>query len=102
MGQHLLIDENMHGYDKETEIVDIVQLEFSCHKESGMIFPPHWHQELILMYITTGALLLECEGKKNLVKEKCIAVVNPNEIHLADAPEQNLEYYVMKIKCLTI
>lgn len=102
MGSSLLIDGNMHGYDNESEIVDMIQLEFCSHKETGMIFPPHWHEELVLMYVKSGILLLNCEGENYVVNEKCIAVINPNEIHSAEAPEQNLEYYVMKINILQL
>jgi hypothetical protein len=51
LGSNLLIDGNMHGYDNESEFVDIIQLEFCSRKETGLIFPPHWHEELVLMYV---------------------------------------------------
>ncbi len=102
MGQNLKIDENLHGYDNESESIDVVQIEFSCHQESGIIFPPHWHEELVLMYIKTGTLLLECDGEKRVVQPDCIAIVNPNEIHSAEAPEPNLEYYVLKINLMQL
>jgi AraC-like DNA-binding protein len=92
----------MHGYDNESEFVDIIQLEFCSRKETGLIFPPHWHEELVLMYVMTGVLLLKCEGENYVINEKCIAVINPNEIHSAEAPEQNPEYYVMKINILQL
>ena len=102
MGQNLLIDENLHGYDNKSESIDIVQFEFSCHNETGMIFPPHWHDELVLMCIKTGTILLECDGKKKLIQENDIAIVNPNEIHSAEAQEPNIEYYVLKINLMQL
>lgn len=92
----------MYGHDTESEIVDIVQLKLSCHIENGMIFPPHWHEELVLMYVKTGVLLLKCEGENYVVNNRRISIINPNEIHSGETSEHNLEYYAMKINIMRL
>ncbi len=102
MGIDLIIDENMHGHAEKSEKLVPVHLEHCYFEESGAIFSPHWHEQLILIYLKKGTLILKCGEQKLIVEKNSIAVVNPNEIHSGENPESALEYYLMKIDLLLL
>ncbi len=58
MGKNLIIDENMHGHVSENENAIPTLIEYCYFQEDGTIFPPHWHEQLILMYINKGTMEL--------------------------------------------
>lgn len=102
MGKDLIIDENLYGHVlRENETIP-VYIEHHFFKENGAIFPPHWHEQFMLMYIEKGALLLQCGKLQILVARDSIAVVNPNEIHSGENPGSELEYYSLKIDLLLL
>jgi AraC-type DNA-binding domain-containing proteins len=102
MGKDLIIDENMYGHVLGKNETLPIAIEHYCFKENGTIFPPHWHEQFMLMYIEKGVLLLRCGKQKILAGQDSIAIVNPNEIHSGENPESDLEYYSLKIDLLLL
>ncbi|WP_143162244.1 hypothetical protein [Sporobacter termitidis] len=54
----LIIDENMYGHASGKNKSIPVHIEHYFFKENGSIFPPHWHEQFMLMYVKQGVLLL--------------------------------------------
>ncbi len=102
MGQNLFVDDNLFGYDKKNEATNAVWVEYSCPMEEGMIFPPHWHEELILIYVKSGMLLLECNGRGINMQSDSVAIINPNELHSGRKTDAKLEYYIIKMDLLKL
>lgn len=98
----LTIDENMYGYALGESKSIPIHIEHYFFKENGTIFPPHWHEQFMLMYIQKGVLLLKCGGQEILTDQDSIAIVNPNEIHSGENPELDLEYYSLKVDLLLL
>lgn len=102
MGWDLVVDENMHGHAMNDEKLVSVLMEYCCFEENGAIFPPHWHEQLILMYIKEGTLQLQCGEQKIIAEQNSIAIVNPNEIHSGENLKSVLEYYLIRIDLLLL
>ncbi|OPJ57624.1 AraC family transcriptional regulator [Clostridium chromiireducens] len=102
MGKDFIIDENMYGYSLENVGGASVHVEHCFVSGSGSVFPPHWHEQLLLMYIKKGELLLKCREERILAEQDSIAVVNPNEIHSIETLNSDLEYYLIKIDLLLL
>lgn len=102
MGKNLKIDENMHGYIAENEKLVPIHMEHCYVQEDGSIFPPHWHEQLVLMYIKKGKLALQCGKQKIIAGQDTIAIVNPNEMHSGENLESILEYFLLKIDILLL
>ncbi|TCL56023.1 AraC family transcriptional regulator [Hydrogenispora ethanolica] len=102
MGNDLIIDENMYGHALGKNETSPLHIEHYFFKENGTIFPPHWHEQFMLMYVKKGMLLLQCGKQKILAEQDSIAIVNPNEIHSGENPESDLEYYSLKIDLLLL
>lgn len=81
MGKNLIVDENMYGYALGSEGATSVYVEHCLVNGSGSVFPPHWHEQLLLMYIKKGTLMLQCMEQRILAEQDSIVLVNPNEIH---------------------
>lgn len=102
MERKLIIDENMYGRSwGENELIS-VHPEHHFYKEKGIIFPPHWHEQLMLMYVAKGVLMLQCGEQRILVEQGSIAIANPNEMHAGENPGEDLEYYSLKIDLLLL
>ncbi len=102
MGKDLIIDENMYGHVLGKAETIPMHIEHNFFKENGTIFPPHWHEQLMVMYIARGTLELQCGKERILAGKDSIAIVNPNEIHSGENPEADLEYYSLKIDLLLL
>jgi Transcriptional regulator containing an amidase domain and an AraC-type DNA-binding HTH domain len=99
---NLQIDENMYGYSLNQNKLNPIQIDHYYFKENGTIFPPHWHEQLMLMYVAEGVLLLHCGEQKIFAERNTIVIVNPNEIHSGENTESDLEYYSLKIDLLML
>ena len=97
MGKDLLINENMYGYVKEKNESRAVSMEHCFIVENGSITPPHWHEQLLLMYIAKGTLVLMCGEQKITAEQGTILIVNPYEIHSIENHNSILEYYLLKL-----
>ena len=102
MGKNLIVDENMYGYALGSEGATSVYVEHCLVNGSGSVFPPHWHEQLLLMYIKKGTLMLQCMEQRILAEQDSIILVNPNEIHSIETLESDLEYYLLKIDLLLL
>ena len=100
MGIKLVINENLYGYVSENHDSIPVHIDHYVFEEMGPIFPSHWHEQFMLMYIKKGELLLQCGTKKIVAEEESIAIINPNEMHSGEVQGSILEYYSMKIDLL--
>jgi AraC family transcriptional activator of pobA len=104
MGKNMIINDNMYGYALGKAESSPISIEYCSIKENGNVFPPHWHHQLVMMYVEKGTLALMCGDKKILVQQDSIGIVNPNEIHSGDNADANsdLEYYLLKIDLLLL
>jgi len=102
MGKNLIVDENMYGCSLGREGATSVYVEHCSVNGSGSGFPPHWHEQLLLMYIKKGTLMLQCMEQRILAEQNSIVLVNPNEIHSIETLESDLEYYLLKIDLLLL
>lgn len=102
MGIKLVINENLYGYVSENHDSIPVHIDHYVFEEMGPIFPSHWHEQFMLMYIKKGELLLQCGTKKIVAEEESIAIINPNEMHSGEVQGSILEYYSMKIDLLLL
>ncbi|WP_238881840.1 AraC family transcriptional regulator [Clostridium sp. YIM B02551] len=97
MGNDLLINENMYGYAKDKDQSRVVDIEYCIFMENESIIPPHWHEQLLLMYIEKGTLELTCGEQKVIANQGEIIIVNPYEIHSIENPNSVVEYYLLKL-----
>jgi len=73
MGKNLIVDENMYGYALGREGATSVCVEHCL--VNGSVFPPHWHEQLLLMYIKKGTLILQCMEQRILAEQDSIVHV---------------------------
>ncbi|EHI96826.1 transcriptional regulator, AraC family [Clostridium sp. DL-VIII] len=102
MEKNLIIDENMYGYTSGNYRLPPIHIEHCFANGSESVFPPHWHEQLLLMHIKRGTLILRCREQRILAKQNSIIVVNPNEIHSMEIFDSDLEYYLLKIDILML
>lgn len=102
MGKNLIIDENMYGYASGNDESLSIHIEHCFVNGSGSVFPPHWHEQLLLMYIKSGTLVLRCREQRILAEQNSIVIVNPNEIHSMETLDSGLKYYLLKIDLLLL
>lgn len=65
-------------------------------RHEGVIFPPHWHEQLELLYFAEGQAAIECGLRSFQVAPGDLVVVNSNELH-AGASSNAVRYYVVII-----
>jgi AraC-type DNA-binding domain-containing proteins len=97
MGNDLLINENMYGYAKGKYQSRVVEVEHCVFMKNASVIPPHWHEQLLLMYIEKGTLELMCVEQKIIANQGEIIIVNPYEIHSIENPNSIVEYYLLKL-----
>lgn len=102
MGKKLIVNENMFGHGEENKLNVPIFVEHCTVTESGMIFPPHWHEQLILMNIRSGSLVLQCVGQEFVANQGDVLVVNPNEIHSGLNPGLELNYDLIKLDLILL
>lgn len=56
-------------------------IQISYHTISGGFRPPHWHEELELLYQLNGETDITIEGEKHRLPKKQLLVVNPSLVH---------------------
>lgn len=99
---NLVVEENMYGHDSEKNESIPIHLEHYFITEPGSVFPPHWHEQFMIMYIVKGMLLLQCGDSVISAEQETIAIVNPNEIHSGESMEPDLEYYLIKMDLILL
>lgn len=102
MGKKFIVDENMYGYSLENDRGTSIFIEHCLINGIGSVFPPHWHEQLLLMYIKKGILVLQCREERILGEQDSIVIANPNEIHSIETLDSDLEYYLLKIDLLLL
>lgn len=53
------------------------------------IIPKHWHMSSELIYCLSGSLVIWIESKQYVMHVGDVLIINPNEIHSSQSPEQN-------------
>lgn len=102
MGKDLLVNENMYGYAEGRDEASQIIMEHILIEENGSGAPPHWHDQLLLMYIVKGEMTVLCRNQKVLGEQGDIIIVNPNEIHSVENAVKGVEYYLLKIDLILL
>ncbi|MEK8128722.1 AraC family transcriptional regulator [Paenibacillus filicis] len=68
---------------------------FTCQEEGFIIFHPHWHEQIELLYIVSGSARIECSSVPYEAKAGDVIVVNSNELHYGVCTSRDLVYYVV-------
>ncbi|MEK4057144.1 AraC family transcriptional regulator [Paenibacillus sp. FSL F4-0087] len=102
MGRELVVNENMYGYVEDKEISKPIITEYCSFNEKGSIFPPHWHEQLMILYIEKGKMILQAGNQQIIGEQGTILIVNPNVIHSGENINSDLAYYLFKIDLLLL
>lgn len=70
-----------------------IKMGLNYYKQTGEIFPPHWHEQLEFLYFTSGKAIIECNSKPLQVKKGDLIVVNSNDLHQGKNLSEELSYY---------
>ncbi|WP_415640132.1 AraC family ligand binding domain-containing protein, partial [Paenibacillus taichungensis] len=92
----------MYGYVEDKEISKPIITEYCSFNEKGSIFPPHWHEQLMILYIEKGKMILQAGNQQIIGEQGTILIVNPNVIHSGENINSDLAYYLFKIDLLLL
>lgn len=59
----------------------------------GGLFDLHWHEHFELIYVVSGSMEIECEGRMIHLGPEELIVINPNELHSCPHIETPLKLY---------
>ena len=62
---------------------------------AGFRFPVHWHEEVELIYIRQGGLLVNAGGGDFLLSEGEVLFVNSRQLHRMESAEEDVAYYTL-------
>lgn len=81
----------MQYSEQKKEIENGIPKQFLCHiqeiKESGIVYPAHFHDYMELLYCYHGVFEIYIDGKSVLFKKGDLLVIHPKEVHKIDALE---------------
>lgn len=72
-----------------------IQFRKSNHNSLGCEF--HWHEELEFYYVKKGAVLLQCNGREQWIKEGQVGFVNWCQLHRGSQFLDGTEHYIIQI-----
>jgi AraC-like DNA-binding protein len=70
-----------HSYHENMKKISDSGIQISYHTVSGGYRPPHWHEELELLYQLNGETDIHIEGEKYHLLKKHVLVVNSSKVH---------------------
>jgi len=73
----------------------IKMYRFTCEQLQFVLFEPHWHEHIELLYFVRGSATVECGSATYEVKGGDVIVVNSNELHHGVCTSTDLIYYVL-------
>lgn len=75
-----------------------IEISLSKSNRSGILFESHWHEQLELLFFTTGKAVIECNLEEISVSASDIIIVNSNELHRGmNLNDDLIEYYCIII-----
>jgi len=81
---------------------DVLMLAHVGHTRLGPIFNEHWHEQLQLLYFTSGAASIHCNAVSHELRAGDTLLINSNEIHYGTNYSQETRYYILKINFKTL
>ncbi|MDD4699574.1 MAG: AraC family transcriptional regulator [Oscillospiraceae bacterium] len=72
--------------------VKLLQFTRSCNSRS---FNIHWHDRVELLLIDEGEMHVTCDDVKYIAKKGDIVIINPRQLHNADAGNDGVKYRVI-------
>ena len=55
--------------------------------------PVHWHDEVEIIYVRKGPLMVEIDGQKFIGDDGAVYIVSPGVLHMMTAPETPVDYF---------
>lgn len=55
--------------------------------------PVHWHDEVEIIYVRKGPLMVEIDGQKFIGDDGAVYIVSPGVLHMMAAPETPVDYF---------
>lgn len=55
--------------------------------------PVHWHDEVEIIYVKKGPLMVEIDGQKFIGDDGAVYIVSPGVLHMMAAPETPVDYF---------
>ena len=55
--------------------------------------PVHWHEEVEIIYVRKGPLMVEIDGQKFVGDDGAVYIVSPGVLHMMAAPETPVDYF---------
>lgn len=96
-----IINEIFYEHQYLTPPIDDYNLPIFVEKQeyrhSGTLFPIHWHEQLELIYVLDGDLVISGEGDIQWVHQHDLMLINPGEIHHIESTSTYSRYYCVII-----
>lgn len=78
----------LHEMIKSTSQLPVKMFTFHSTNPKRII-PKHWHLSSELLYCLSGSLVIWKGSKRYILHPQDVLLINPNEIHSTQSPEQN-------------
>lgn len=81
------------SFDKEN-----VHLGSTASDIQGQISPPHYHDEIEILYVYDGALQITVNGTRSVVKKGSMILLSPRIPHSTNFPEGGGKYHLLQFR----